>query len=64
MIVQGTQDQLDADVQVGSDFGRTPLSLLVQLGDQDSIQLLTVLPGCSWLNGDMSVLQPGPDHLL
>lgn len=64
VVVQRAENQLDAGVQGGGYLGRTPLPFLIQLGDQDRVELLTVFPGGSWLDWDLRVLQPCPDHLL
>src|SRR5664279_2139860 len=49
---------------MGCDLGGTPFAFLVQLGDQDRVQVLAVLPRSAWLHRDSGVGQPRADHAL
>src|SRR5664279_2669432 len=49
---------------MGGDLGGTPFAFLVQLGDQNRVQVLAVLPRGARLHRDSGIAQPRADHAL
>ena len=49
---------------MGGDLGGAPFAFLVQLGDQNRVQVLAVLPRSARLHRDSGVGQPRADHAL